>query len=123
LSHGFVPSLERDDLEPPAIRIKQLFSRSSGMASQPPPKRTFGEARCDVRFRGKADIGRRTVPIISAASDPQRSLTTKFVAMHNMEVIPAAVVLVTITRRARSICSISSETSQQILVSSSLPTC
>jgi hypothetical protein len=26
-----------------------------------------------VRFRGKADMGRRTVPIISAAYDPKRT--------------------------------------------------
>jgi hypothetical protein len=26
----------------------------------------------DVRFRAKADVGRRAIPIISAASDPLR---------------------------------------------------
>jgi hypothetical protein len=36
-------------------------------------KRTYRDNRLFVRFRGKADMGRRTVPIVSAASDPKRT--------------------------------------------------
>jgi len=34
-------------------------------------------------FEGEADMGRRIVPIIPAAFDPQRSLAAKFAVMHN----------------------------------------